>query len=64
MGLGFHFATVLVVLAVVGMTPIGLLTAAALLLYMPALLWSLGGLDTPVTIFAIVVLILFDLVLS
>src|SRR5262249_60606197 len=34
---------------------------AAFVLYVPALLWSLGGLEPPVAIFAVVALILFYL---
>jgi hypothetical protein len=60
-GLAFHFATAALILAVLGTRPIAIMTAAAFVLYVPALLWSLGGLETPVAIFAIVALILFYL---
>jgi hypothetical protein len=60
-GLAFHFVTAALILVVLGLQPIAILTAAAFLLYVPALLWSLGGLETPVAIFAIVALILFYL---
>jgi hypothetical protein len=60
-GLAFHFATAVLILAVLGLEPIAIMTAAAFILYVPTLLWSLGGLDTPITIFAVVALILFYL---
>jgi hypothetical protein len=60
-GLAFHFATALLILAVLGTQPIAIMTVAAFVLYVPALLWSLGGLETPIAIFAIVALLLFYL---
>jgi hypothetical protein len=60
-GLAFHFATAVLILAVLGTSPIAIMTAAAFVLYVPALLWSLGGLETPVAIFAVVALTLFYL---
>jgi hypothetical protein len=60
-GLAFHFATAVLILAVLGSQPIAIMTAAAFVLYVPTLLWSLGGLETPVAIFAVVALILFYL---
>jgi hypothetical protein len=60
-GLGFHFATAVLILAVLGTSPIAIMTAAAFVLYVPTLLWSLGGLETPVAIFAVVALTLFYL---
>jgi hypothetical protein len=60
-GLAFHFATAVLILAVLGTSPIAIMTAAAFVLYVPALLWSLGGLETPVAIFAAVALTLFYL---
>jgi hypothetical protein len=60
-GLAFHFATALLILAVLGTQPAAIMTAAAFVLYVPTLLWSLGGLETPVAIFAVVALILFYL---
>jgi hypothetical protein len=60
-GLAFHFATAVLILAVLGSRPIAIMTAAAFILYMPELLWSLGGLETSVAIFAVVALILFYL---
>jgi hypothetical protein len=60
-GLAFHFATAVLILAVLGSRPIAIMTAAAFVLYVPTLLWSLGGLETPVAIFAVVALILFYL---
>jgi hypothetical protein len=60
-GLAFHFATAVLILAVLGTSPIAIMTAAAFVLYVPALLWSLGGLETPVAVFAVVALTLFYL---
>jgi hypothetical protein len=60
-GLAFHFATAVLILAVLGTQPIAIMTAAAFILYVPALLWSLGGLETPVALFAVLALILFYL---
>jgi hypothetical protein len=60
-GLTVHFATAVLILAVLGSQPIAIMTAAAFVLYVPALLWSLGGLETPIAIFAVVALILFYL---
>jgi hypothetical protein len=60
-GLAFHFATAALIVAVLGSQPIAIMTAAAFVLYVPTLLWSLGGLETPVAIFAVVALILFYL---
>jgi hypothetical protein len=60
-GLAFHLATAVLIIAVLGSQPIAIMTAAAFVLYVPALLWSLGGLETPVAIFAVVALILFYL---
>jgi hypothetical protein len=60
-GLAFHFATAGLILAVLGLRPIAVLTAAAFVLYVPALLWSLGGLETSIAIFAAVALVLFYL---
>jgi hypothetical protein len=60
-GLAFHFATAVLILAVLGSQPIAIMTAAAFVLYVPALLWSLGGLETPIAVFAVVALILFYL---
>jgi hypothetical protein len=60
-GLAFHFVTALLILAVLGTQPAAIMTAAAFVLYVPTLLWSLGGLETPVAIFAVVALILFYL---
>src|SRR5262249_26322952 len=50
-GLAFHSATAVLILAVLGSRSIAIMTAAAFVLYVPALLWSLGGLETPVAIF-------------
>jgi hypothetical protein len=61
LGFGFHLATALIVLAVLGLRPIAVLTVVTFLLYIPALLWSLGGLDTPIAVFAVVALILYYL---
>jgi hypothetical protein len=60
-GVAFHFATALLILAVLGTQPIAIMTVATFVLYVPALLWSLGGLETPIAIFAIVALLLFYL---
>jgi hypothetical protein len=60
-GLAFHFATAVLILAALGSGLIAILTAAAFVLYVPVLLWSLGGLETPLAIFAVVALILFYL---
>jgi hypothetical protein len=60
-GLAFHFATAVLILAVLGTKPIALITTAAFVLYVPTLLWSLGGLETSIAIFAVVALILFYL---
>jgi hypothetical protein len=60
-GLAFHFATAVLILAVLGSQPIAIMTVAAFVLYVPALLWSLGGLETPIAIFAVVALTLFYL---
>jgi hypothetical protein len=60
-GLAFHFATAVLILAVLGSRPVAVMTVAAFVLYVPTLLWSLGGLETPVAIFAVVALILFYL---
>src|SRR5262249_44402284 len=60
-GLAFHFGTAILIVAVLGAQPIAIVTAAAFILYVPALLWSLGGLETPIAIFAVVALTLFYL---
>jgi hypothetical protein len=60
-GLAFHFATAVLILAVLGSGAIAIMTAVAFVLYVPALLWSLGGLETPIAIFAVVALTLFYL---
>jgi len=60
-GLAFHFATAALILALLGLEPIAIMTAAAFVLYVPTLLWSLGGLETPIAIFAVVALTLFYL---
>src|SRR5262249_13809895 len=60
-GLAFHFATAVLILAVLGTQPVAIMTAAAFVLYVPALLWPLGGLETPIAIFAAVALTLFYL---
>jgi hypothetical protein len=61
LGFGVHLGTALIVLAFLGLRPIAVLTAVASVLYVPSLLWSLGGLDTPMTVFAVVTLILLYL---
>jgi hypothetical protein len=60
-GQAFHFATAILIVAVLGLQPIAMVTASAFVLYVPALLWSLGGLETPIAIFAVVALTLFYL---
>jgi hypothetical protein len=60
-GLAFHFATAVLILTVLGSQPIAIVTAAAFVLYVPTLLWSLGGLETPIAVCAVVALILFYL---
>ena len=61
LGFSFHLATALLVLAALGMRPIAVLTAVACVLYIPTLLWSIGGLETPIAVFAVVALVLFYL---
>lgn len=48
-GVAFHFAAVVVVLRYFGLTAIGLVCSAALLLFEPSLQWALGGLETSLT---------------
>jgi hypothetical protein len=60
-GLTFHFATAALILAVLGTQPIAIMTAAAFVLYVPTLLWSLGGLEAPIAVFGVVALTLFYL---
>jgi hypothetical protein len=60
-GFAFNFATAALILTVLGSRPIAIVTAAAFVLYVPSLLWSLGGLETPVAIFAVVGLTLWYL---
>ena len=54
LGLCFHLGTAFLVLAMLGIRPICVITATACALYVPALLWSLGGLETPMVMFAVV----------
>jgi hypothetical protein len=59
-GLLFHFAAVAVILRYFGLTAIGLVCSAALLLYEPSLQWALGGLETSLTtLWVIVAIILY-----
>jgi hypothetical protein len=48
-GVLFHFGGVAVILRYFGLTAIGLVCSAALLLYEPSLQWALGGLETSLT---------------
>jgi hypothetical protein len=57
-GVLFHFAAVAVILRYFGLTAIGLVCAAALLLYEPSLQWALGGLETSLTTLWIIVAII------
>jgi hypothetical protein len=54
----FHFAGVAVILRYFGLTAIGLVCSAALLLYEPSLQWALGGLETSLTTLWIIVAII------
>jgi len=61
LGFTFHVATGIMIFIVFGFSLSAIVTASAYLLYIPALLWSLGGLETPIATFAVVALILFYL---
>jgi hypothetical protein len=56
-GVVFHFAAVAVVLRYFGLTAIGLLCSATILLFEPSLQWALGGLETSLTTLWIIVAI-------
>jgi hypothetical protein len=59
-GVLFHFAAVVVVLRYFGLTAIGLLCSALVLLFEPSLQWALGGLETSLTtLWVIVAIILY-----
>lgn len=58
LGASLHLATGLIILARFGTGPLGLLTFGAVGLFFPALLWSLGALDTPIATFLVVAIIL------
>src|SRR5262249_37890408 len=56
-GIIFHFAAGVVVLRHFGYNALGILCAAAILLFEPALQWALGGLETAFATFYIVVIV-------
>jgi len=59
-GVLFHFAAFALVLRYFGLTAIGVICSASLLLFEPSLLWALGGLETPVaTLWIVVAIILY-----
>jgi hypothetical protein len=57
-GVAFHFAALAVVLRYFGLTAIGLLCSAMVLLFEPSLQWALGGLETSFTTLWIIVAII------
>jgi hypothetical protein len=57
-GIIFHFAAVAVVLRYFGLTAIGLLCSATVLLFEPSLQWALGGLETSFTTLWIIVAVI------
>jgi hypothetical protein len=57
-GVLFHFAAVAMILRYFGLTAIGLICSAALLLYEPSLQWALGGLETSLTTLWIIVAVI------
>jgi len=58
LGLFFLFAAPAAILIFLGIGPAAILTAAALLFYVPGILWSLGGLETPIAAFWLVLCVL------
>ncbi len=58
-GVVFHFAAAALVLRYFGLTAIGLLCSATILLFEPSLQWALGGLETSLTTLWIIVAIIF-----
>jgi hypothetical protein len=59
-GILFHFAAVAIILRYFGLTAIGVVCSAALLLFEPSLQWALGGLETSLTtLWVIIAIILY-----